>query len=26
MFQHPSQELIHILSLWGYPTMLLLMT
>ncbi|KKT72354.1 MAG: hypothetical protein UW66_C0005G0008 [Candidatus Moranbacteria bacterium GW2011_GWF1_44_4] len=26
MFQHPSQELIHILSLWGYPTRLLLMT
>ncbi|MDD5489754.1 MAG: DedA family protein [Candidatus Moranbacteria bacterium] len=25
MFQHPSQELIHMLSLWGYPTMLLLM-
>lgn len=25
MFQHPSQELVHILSLWGYPTMLLLM-
>ena len=26
MFQHPSQELIHILSFWGYPIMLLLMT
>lgn len=26
MFQPPSQELIHILSFWGYPTMLLLMT
>ena len=25
MFQHPSQELIHILSFWGYPTMLFLM-
>lgn len=25
MFQHPSQELIHLLSLWGYPVMLLLM-
>ena len=25
MFQHPSQELIHILPFWGYPTMLFLM-
>ena len=25
MFQHPSQELIYILSFWGYPTMLFLM-
>jgi membrane protein DedA with SNARE-associated domain len=25
MFQHPPQELIHILSFWGYPTMLFLM-
>jgi len=25
MFQHPPQELIHILSFWGYPAMLFLM-
>lgn len=25
MFQYPSQELIHLLSLWGYPIMLFLM-
>jgi membrane protein DedA with SNARE-associated domain len=25
MFQYPSQELIHILSFWGYPVMFLLM-
>ncbi len=26
MFQHPSQELVHLLTFWGYPIMLLLMT
>lgn len=25
MFQHPSQELVHILSFWGYPTVLFFM-
>ena len=25
MLQHPSQDLIHILSFWGYPVMLFLM-